>query len=117
MADVQFIEFKGVEGAPRVAFPAEFSQSQIQDHMKSEQFEAEMFGKGWRYKYGLKPVNMLNEDNLDDGSFHAGVKQTWDWVKSAGMNTIAALNDLFGNKDGQEAAMKIAEQYLSLIHI
>ena len=112
MADVQFIEFKGVEGAPRVAFPAEFSQSQIQDYMKSEQFQADMFGKGWRYSYGLKPVDMLHEDNLDDGSFMASIKQTWDWTKANGMNTIAALNDLFGNKDGQAAAMKAADQYL-----
>jgi hypothetical protein len=112
MADVQFIEFKGVEGAPRVAFPTEFSQSQIQDYMKSEQFQADMFGKGWRYSYGLKPVDMLHEDNLDDGSFMASIKQTWDWTKANGMNTIAALNDLFGNKEGQAAAMKAADQYL-----
>jgi len=112
MADVQFIEFEGVEGAPRVAFPAEFSLSQIQDHMKSEQFQAEMFGKGWRYSYGLKPVDMLHEDNLDDGSFMASIKQTWDWTKANGMNTIAALNDLVGNKEGQAAAMKAADQYL-----
>ena len=109
---IKFLEFEGVEDAPRIKFSADATPAQIRDYMKSEQFEAEMFGKGWRYKYGLKPVDMLHEDNLDDGSFKASIKQTWDWTKANGMNTIAALNDLFGNKDGQEAAMKAADQYL-----
>ena len=53
--DVKYINFDQVEGAPRLAVPKEFDQTQIDNYLKSEQVENAMFEKGFLFKYGLQP--------------------------------------------------------------
>ena len=51
--DIKFIEFTEVPGAPKLAVPADFTQTQIDDYLKSEKVENAMFEKGFRFKYGM----------------------------------------------------------------
>ena len=108
---VKYINFDEVEGAPRLAVPEEFDQTQIDNYLKSEQVENAMFEKGFLFKYGLQPVNMLEMENLDDGSFKAGFKRSYKNLKALGQGRVAAFNQFIGNKEKQQEALRIAEQY------
>ena len=57
--DIKFIEFEKVPNAPKIAVPADFSQEQINEYLKTEAVESAMFEKGFNFKYGLQPVDML----------------------------------------------------------
>ena len=85
--DVQYITFDN--GAPRVQFPGTWDNDQIRDHLKSEEFENSMAGQGWLYKYGLTPVNLLDEENLDDNSLVAGAKSAVDTLKQIGQGALS----------------------------
>jgi len=51
-----------------------------------------MFEKGFMYKYGLQPVDMLEAENLDDGSFTSSFKGGMDSLKAIGQGgTIIIL--------------------------
>ena len=85
---VKFIEFKQVPNAPRIRLPADLSQEEITEFLKSEAFENAMFEKGFHYKYGLQPVDMLEAENLDDGSFKSSFKDGWDSTKAIGQGAL-----------------------------
>ena len=70
-----------------------------------------MFEKGFLFKYGLQPVNMLEMENLDDGSFKSGFKRSYDNIKALGQGRVAAFYDFVGNEEKQQEALRIAEQY------
>ena len=109
---VKFIEFKEVPNAPRIRLPADLSQEEITEFLKSEALENAMFEKGFNYKYGLQPVDMLEAENLDDGSFKSSFKAGWDSTKAIGQGALSAFYDFVGAKEHQEEALKVAEQYL-----
>ena len=109
---VKFIEFKEVPNAPRIRLPADLSQEEITEFLKSEAFENAMFEKGFHYKYGLQPVDMLEAENLDDGSFHSSFKAGWDSTKAIGQGALSSFYDFIGAKEHQEEALQAAEQYL-----
>lgn len=79
--DVRYIKFEA-EGAPRVQFSADTTDDEIRTHLKSEQFEKSMAEQGWLYKYGLTPVSIIEEDNLNDNAFVAGAKSSVDTLKT-----------------------------------
>ncbi len=108
--DVQYIEFDQ-EGTPRFEVPADFTQDQINEYLKSETVENAMFENGFLFKYGLQPVNMLEAENLDDGSFKSGFKRSYENIKALGQGRMAAFYDFVGNEEKQQEALKIAEQY------
>jgi len=109
--DVKYITFDQVDGAPRLAVPKDFDQTQIDNYLKSEQVENAMFEKGFLFKYGLQPVNMLEMENLDDGSFISGFKRSYDNMKALGQGRVAAFYDFVNNPEKQQEALRIAEQY------
>ena len=109
---VKFIEFKQVPNAPRIRLPADLSQEEIKEFLKSEQLENAMFEKGFMYKYGLQPVDMLEAENLDDGSFTSSFKGGMDSLKAIGQGALSSFYDFVGAKEHQEEALKVAEQYL-----
>jgi len=49
---VKYVAFDDPK-APRIAVPEEFTPEQVQDYMKSEEVEAQMYDQGYLYKYGL----------------------------------------------------------------
>tara|TARA_R110000744_G_scaffold117411_5_gene219550 strand:- start:9892 stop:17496 length:7605 start_codon:yes stop_codon:yes gene_type:complete len=108
---VKYINFDEVEGAPRLAIPEEFDQTQIDNYLKSEKVENAMFEKGFLFKYGLQPVDMLQPENLDDGSFKAGLKKSYKNIKALGEGRVAAFNQFIGNKEKQQEAIRVAQQY------
>ena len=108
--DVQYITFEQ-EGTPRFEVPADFTQDDINNYLKSETVENGMFENGFLFKYGLQPVNMLEMENLDDGSFVSGFKRSYDNMKALGQGRIAAFYDFVNNPEKQQEALRIAEQY------
>ena len=110
--NVKFVEFEKVPNAPKLAVPADFSQEQINEYLKTEAVENAMFEKGFNFKYGLQPVDMLELENLDDGSFHSSWKSGWDSLKAIGSSSLAGFYDFVGAKENQEEALKAAEQYM-----
>jgi hypothetical protein len=78
--DVRYIKF-GESGAPTIKFEGGYTDDEIRDHLKSEDFEKSMAEQGWLYKYGLTPVSLIEEDNLDDNAFVAGAKSSVDTLK------------------------------------
>ena len=110
--EIKFIEFNEVPGAPKISVPANLSNEEITDFLKSEKLENAMFEQGFHYKYGLQPVNMLDPQYLDDGSTASAFKAGWDATKAMGVSALAGLYDFVGAKENQEKALKAAEQYM-----
>jgi len=110
--EVKFIEFTEVPGTPKLTIPADFSEDDITKYLKSEEVENVMFEKGFHFKYGLQPVDMLKMKNLDDGSTVSAFKAGWDSTKAIGVSALAGLYDFVGAKENQEEALKAAEQYM-----
>tara|TARA_R110000772_G_scaffold268625_1_gene396872 strand:+ start:1856 stop:9493 length:7638 start_codon:yes stop_codon:yes gene_type:complete len=109
MADVKYITFEG--GAPRLEVPLDFSDEQVRSYLKSEQFEQQMFGSGYAFKYGLDPVNLLEEHNLDDNAFVAGAASSMDTLKQIGQGALATMYDIFGAEEKQAEAINLVKQY------
>jgi hypothetical protein len=110
--EIKFIEFSEVPNAPRISVPADLSDEDIKEFLKSDKFENAMFEQGFNFKYGLQPVDMLEMQNLDDGSVKAGLKGGWDSLKAIGQGTLAGFWDFIGAKENQAEALKIADQYM-----
>ncbi len=108
-SDVQYITFDN--GAPRVQFPGTWDDDKIRNHLKSEEFENSMAGQGWLYKYGLDPVYLLDEENLDDNSLQAGAKSAVDTLKQIGQGALGVMYDAFGAEEKQQEAIKLVKQY------
>ena len=104
MADVKYIKF-GDSGAPQIKVDASLSDEEIRDLLKSEKIETAMAEKGFAYKYGLDPVYLLDEDNLNDNSFVAGAKSSIDTLKQIGPGAMATIYDAFGAETLQQQAM------------
>ena len=109
MSEVKYITFPN--GAPRLAVPIDYSDDQVRSYLKSGEFEQAMFGKGYGYKYGLDPVNLIEPDNLNDNAFVAGTKSAVDTLKQIGQGALATMYDTFGAKDKQQEAIKLVRQY------
>ena len=107
--DVQYISFEN--GAPDLRLPADYTDDQVRDYLKSEKFQQQMYGQGYGYVYGLNPVNLLDKDNLDDNSIQAGAKSAMDTLKQIGAGALAFGFDVFGNEDKQAEAIKMVKQY------
>mgnify|MGYP003146273658 CR=1 FL=1 len=112
MAEVKFIEFKDVPGAPKIRLPADLSEEDTKNFLKSEEFENAMLSNGFNFKYGLQPVNVLEMENLDDGSFTSSYKAGWDATKAMGTSALASFYDFVGAKENQEEALQQAQQYI-----
>ena len=110
--EVKFIEFQEVPNAPKIAVPADFSEDEIKKYLKSESVENAMFQQGFNFKYGLQPVDMLEMQNLDDGSVKAGLKGGWDSLKAIGQGALAGFYDFIGAEENQKEALRIADQYM-----
>ena len=108
--DVRYIKFEA-EGAPRVQFSADTTDDEIRTHLKSEQFEKSMAEQGWLYKYGLTPVSLIEEDNLNDNAFVAGAKSSVDTLKQFWGAGMAAMYDVFGAEELQKEAVEAVRQY------
>ena len=110
MADVKYIKF-GDSGAPRIKVDASLSDEEIKDLLKSEKIETAMAEKGFAYKFGLDPVYLLDEDNLNDNSFVAGAKSSIDTLKQIGQGAMATIYDAFGAETLQQQAIDAVKQY------
>jgi hypothetical protein len=110
--EIKFIEFNEVPNAPRISVPADLSDEDLKQFLKSDKFENAMFEQGFNFKYGLQPVDMLEMQNLDDGSVKAGLKGGWDSLKSIGQGALAGFYDFIGAKENQAEALRIADQYM-----
>ena len=106
--DVQYISFDN--GAPDLRLPADYTDDQVRDYLKSEKFQQQMYGNGYAYVYGLNPVNLLDKDNLNDNSIQAGAKSAMDTLKQIGAGALAFGYDVFGNEDKQAEAIKMVKQ-------
>jgi hypothetical protein len=109
--EVKYIRFDEVPEAPRIAVPADFTQDQINEYLKSDYVEQTLAEKGFAFKYGLQPVNQLELDNLDDWHLTSGLKKGWLSTKSIGQGILAYANDVLGNEDARQEALRAAEQY------
>jgi hypothetical protein len=109
--EVKYIRFDEVPEAPRIAVPADFTQDQIDEYLKSDYVEQTLAEKGFAFKYGLQPVNQLELDNLDDWHLTSGLKKGWLSTKSIGQGILAYANDVLGNEDARQEALRAAEQY------
>ena len=110
MADVKYIKF-GDSGAPQIKVDASLSDEEIRDLLKSEKIETAMAEKGFAYKFGLDPVYLLDEDNLNDNSFVAGAKSSIDTLKQIGQGAMATIYDAFGAETLQQQAIDAVKQY------
>ena len=59
---------------PRIAVPEEFTPEQVQDYMKSEEVEAQMYDQGYLYKFGNQPSSLKDASDQDDWALTAGIK-------------------------------------------
>ena len=110
MADVKYIKF-GDSGAPQIKVDASLSNEEIKDLLKSEKIERAMAEKGFAYKFGLDPVYLLDEDNLNDNAFVAGAKSSIDTLKQIGQGAMATIYDAFGAETLQQQAIDAVKQY------
>mgnify|MGYP003132753047 CR=1 FL=1 len=110
MTQVKYITF-GDSGAPRIKVDASLSNEEIKDLLKSEKIETAMAEKGFAYKFGLDPVYLLDEDNLNDNAFVAGAKSSIDTLKQIGQGAMATIYDAFGAESLQQQAIEAVKQY------
>ena len=110
MTQVKYITF-GDSGAPRIKVDASLSNEEIKDLLKSEKIETAMAEKGFAYKFGLDPVYLLDEDNLNDNAFVAGAKSSIDTLKQIGQGAMATIYDAFGAETLQKQAIEAVKQY------
>ena len=110
MTQVKYIKF-GDSGAPRIKVDASLSNEEIKDLLKSEKIETAMAEKGFAYKFGLDPVYLLDEDNLNDNAFVAGAKSSIDTLKQIGQGAMATIYDAFGAESLQQQAIEAVKQY------
>jgi hypothetical protein len=110
MADVKYIKF-GDSGAPRIKVDASLSDEGIKNLLKSERIETAMAEAGYAYKFGLDPVYLLDEDNLNDNAFVAGAKSSIDTLKQIGQGAMATIYDAFGAETLQKQAIEAVKQY------
>ena len=109
MSEVQYITFEN--GAPRLQLPADYTDGQVRDYLKSDKFQRQMYEKGWGYMYGLNPVNLLEEDNLNDNALTAGAKSAVDTLRQIGQGALATMYDVFGAEGKQKEAIQLVKQY------
>jgi len=109
--EVKYIRFDEVPEAPQIAVPADFTQDQINEYLKSDYVEQTLAEKGFAFKYGLQPVNQLELDNLDDWHLTSGFKKGYLSAKSIGQGALAWFNDAIGNEESKEQALQAARQY------
>jgi hypothetical protein len=110
MADVKYIKF-GDSGAPRIKVDASASDEEIRNLLKSEKIETAMAENGFAYKFGLDPVYLLDEDNLNDNAAVAAGKSAIDTLKQIGQGTMATIYDAFGAETLQQEAIDAVKQY------
>ena len=108
--EVKYIKFDEVPEAPMIAVPADFTQDQINQYLKSDYVEQTLAEKGFAFKYGLQPVNQLELDNLDDWHLTSGLKKGWLSTKAIGQGALACVNDAIGNEEAQLEALSAAQQ-------
>ena len=109
--EVKYIKFDEVPEAPMIAVPADFTQDQINQYLKTDYVEQTLAEKGFAFKYGLQPVNQLELDNLDDWHLTSGLKKGWLSTKAIGQGALAWFNDAIGNEEAQQEALRAAQQY------
>ena len=109
MSEVQYITFEN--GAPRLQLPADYTDDQVRDYLKSDKFQRQMYERGWGYMYGLNPVNLLEEDNLNDNALTAGSKSAVDTLRQIGQGALATMYDVFGAEGKQKEAVQLVKQY------
>ena len=109
MSEVQYITFDN--GAPRLQLPASYTTEQVQDYLKSQKFQQQMYDNGYAFMYGLTPVNLRDPDNLNDNSLQAGAKSAIDTLKQIGQGALATMYDAFGAEEKQAEAIRLVQQY------
>ena len=109
--EVKYIKFDEVPEAPRIAVPADFTQDQIDQYLKSDYVEQTLAEKGFAFKYGLQPVNQLELDNLDDWHLTSGLKKGWLSSRAIGQGILGYVNDFIGNEEAKQEALRAAQQY------
>ena len=110
--EVKYIKFDEVPEAPMIAVPADFTQDQINQYLKTDYVEQTLAEKGFAFKYGLQPVNQLELDNLDDWHLTSGFKKGWLSTKAIGQGILAFANDFLGNEEARQEAKRAADQYM-----
>ena len=107
---VKYIKFDD-PNAPRIAVPEEFDQEQIKEYLKSESVEAQMYDRGYLYKYGLQPSYYQDNSNLDDWALTAGIKSGYDNLKAIGTGALYTVADTFGSEENMAKFERLREQY------
>jgi hypothetical protein len=107
---VKYVAFDDPK-APRIAVPDEFTPEQVQDYMKSEEVEAQMYDQGYLYKYGLQPSYYKDNSNLDDWALTAGIKSGYDNLKAIGTGALYTVADTFGSEENMAKFERLREQY------
>jgi len=107
---VKYVAFDDPK-APRIAVPEEFTPEQVQDYMKSEEVEAQMYDQGYLYKYGLQPSYYKDNSDLDDWALTAGIKSGYDNLKAIGTGALYTVADVFGSEENMAKFEKLREQY------
>ena len=107
---VKYVAFDDPK-APRIAVPEEFAPEQVQDYMKSEEVEAQMYDQGYLYKYGLQPSYYKDNSDLDDWALTAGIKSGYDNLKAIGTGALYTVADVFGSEENMAKFEKMRQQY------
>jgi hypothetical protein len=107
---VKYIKFDD-PNAPRIAVPEEFDQEQIKEYLKSESVEAQMYDRGYLYKYGLQPSYYQDNSNLNDWALTAGIKSGYDNLKAIGTGALYTVADTFGSEENMAKFERLREQY------
>lgn len=108
--EVKYITFD-TPGAPRVKFNADATSDFMMNYLKSPEFAESMANQGYAYMYGLEPVPLFIEDNVNDNAFTSSLKSNYNFLKQVGVAIKAATADVFGAKETQQAAMEKFRQY------
>ena len=107
---VKYVAFDDPK-APRIAVPEEFTPEQVQEYMKSEEVEAQMYDQGYLYKFGLQPSYYKDNSNLDDWALTAGIKSGYDNLKAIGTGALYTVADTFGSEENMAKFERLREQY------
>ena len=107
---VKYIKFDDPR-APRIAVPEDFDQEQINEYLKTESVEAQMYDKGYLFKYGLQPSYYKDNSNLDDWALTAGIKSGYDNLKAIGTGALYTVADTFGSEENMAKFERLREQY------
>ena len=97
--------------APKFSFPADVTDEQILEYLKSAEAEEALAQKGYVFKYGLKAARFDDPEDLDDTAFTKGVKGGWAGLKQIGAGALGTIADIVGAENLEKKMNKAIQQY------